>query len=334
MTLTTDDLRALPKAHLHLHLEGALRRETARELAERYGLPLLDTGPYADQAGFVAAYESARDLVRSLDDLARVAREIVEDAAATGVVWTELYHVPFSYTGRLGAAEGVVEAVLDGLDQGTRATGCGAGLILAHNRARPLADATATAAIARRHAGRGIVGFGLAGNEAAYPAALFREVFASLKDSGLLLVPHAGEGAGAESVRSAWRDLGADRISHGISAVADPALVRLLAEHRICLDVCPTSNVRLGAAPSLAEHPLPRLLAAGVPVSLGSDCPAFFGVDIIDEYRAAHRDMGLTARQLAGMARDSLRCSAAPDGIRAAALEALANWTAAHTARG
>jgi adenosine deaminase len=263
-----------------------------------------------------------------------VTREIIEDAAATGVAWTELYSVPYSYAGRLGPAESVVEAMLDGLHQGARATGSGAGLVLAHNRARSLDDAAATAAIARRYAGHGIVAFGLAGNEAAYPAALFREVFASLKDSGLLLVPHAGEGASASSVRSAWQDLGAHRISHGISAVEDPVLVRLLAKHRVCLDICPTSNVRLGAVPNLVQHPLPNLLAANVPVSLGSDCPVFFGVDIVDEYLAAHRDMRLSALQLAEIARDSLRYSAAPDEIRGAALDAVETWAAAHTTPG
>lgn len=316
----------LPKAQLHLHLEAALRLSTARELAARYGLPVPRRGPYAGQRGFVEDYESARDLVRSLDDLSRIAAELVQDAAEQGIVWTEVHCVPFHYGGRLGQEESIVAAVLDGLRASARTSGPAAGLILAHNRATHPDLAWKTLDLARGHIGAGVVGFGLVGNEADFPAAPYADVFAEAKALGLRSVPHAGEGAGPSSVRSAWRDLKADRICHGVRAVEDPELLRELAAARVCLDVCPTSNVMLQACPSLAEHQLPELVDAGVRVSLSSDSPLFFGVDVIDEYLSAHQVLGLTAAALATIARDSMQVSAAPPELVAAAEHEIAQW--------
>lgn len=303
---------ALPKAELHLHLEAAMRPGTARELAGRLGAPAPRHGPYAGQREFVGDYESARDLITSLDDLYRVAGEIVEDAAAQGIVWTELHCVPFNYGGRLGPAEGIVEAVLDGLRSGHGRTGSAAALILAHNRAAGPAQAWQVLDLARRYQCQGVVALGLAGDEAGYPPAPYAEVFAAARAAGLLAVPHAGEGAGPASVRAAWQELGAHRISHGMSAAADPGLLAELAAAQVCLDVCPTSNVMLRACPSIGEHPLPRLLEAGVAVSLGSDGPLFFGASLVDEYLTAARVFGLGAGELRAIAANSLRFSAAP----------------------
>jgi adenosine deaminase len=318
----------LPKAQLHLHLEAAMRPETARELAGRYGLPQPRQGPYAGLRGFVEDYESARDLLGNLDDLSRVASEIVEDAAAQGVVWTEVHCVPFNYDGRLGAPEAVVDAVLDGLDRGAAATGMGAGLILAHNRAAIPQLAWTTLGLARRgQSGHvGVVGFGLVGNEADYPPAPYADVFAAARATGLLAVPHAGEAAGPASIRSAWQDLGAHRINHGVRAVEDPRLVDELADARVCLDVCPTSNAMLQASPSLAEHQLPALVAAGVPVSLGSDGPLFFHADVVQEYLNAHDLFGIDVAGLAQIARDSLVFCAAPTSQVRPALAAIDTW--------
>lgn len=329
--LSRDQLISLPKAQLHLHLEAAMRPGTAVELAERYELPAPSRGPYAGLRGFVADYEAARDLIRSLEDLARVARELVHDAAAQGILWTEVHCVPYNYGGRLGPEQGIVEAVLDGLRRGTTETGSGAAVILAHNRATDPDIAWCTLQLARTHAGRGVVGYGLVGNEADYPPSPYAEVFASAKDAGLLCVPHAGEAAGPDSVRSAWHDLHADRISHGVRAVEDPDLLADLAAARLCLDVCPTSNAMLQASPSLADHQLPALLAADVPVSLGSDGPLFFGVDVIDEYLNAHNVLGIPAAGLADIAADSLRASAAPRDMLASAETRIKEWLASLT---
>lgn len=321
--MTGPDLVALPKAELHLHLEGAIRPATAAELGERYGLPVPGPRRYADLAEFVGAYESARDLVGSLDDLHRISRELVLDAAARGVVWTEVHVVPPTYAGRLGPDEAVLEAVLDGLATSATAATSAAGVILGVNRGLPLAAARRSLELAVTYADAGVVGLGLAGDEAGYPAELFADVFRAARDAGLRALPHGGEGAGAASVRGCVTALGASRVNHGVRAVEDPAVLELLVERGVTLDVCPSSNVALRVHPTYDEHPLPRLLAAGVAVTLNSDCPLFVGADINDEYRRAADRFGLTPADLSAIARTSLTASSCPADRRAPALAAL-----------
>ena len=185
-----------------------------------------------------------------------------------------------------------------------------------------------SARLAARWAGRGVVALGLVADERGNPVAGAAEAFAVARDAGLGMVPHAGELAGPAEVRSAV-ELGADRIQHGVRAVVDPAVVALLAERGVCLDVCPTSNVVLGVYPSAEEHPLPRLLAEGVRCSLGADDPLLFGTDVVDEYVLAHEKMGVSEDALAGVARASVECSFAPADVRERALDGIAAWAAA-----
>ncbi len=323
--MTEADLVALPKAELHLHLEGAIRPATARELADRYGRPMPRTGRFADLSEFVVAYEQARDLIGSLDDLRRVAAEILMTARENGVVWTEVHLIPTTYGGRLGADEAVVEAVLDGLSAGSD-DAAGAGPIIGVNRMLPLPAAERSLDLALAYRDRGVVGLGLAADEARFPASLFADVFDRAGVEGLPAVPHAGEGAGAESVRACVEQLGARRINHGVRAVEDPAVVDLLLERGVSLDVCPSSNVALQVAPSLAAHPLPALLAAGVPVSLNTDCPLFLDVTTVGEYALASSAFGLGPEQLAAIARTSLVTSSCPADRRDRALTALEGW--------
>ncbi|WP_232668405.1 adenosine deaminase [Pseudonocardia sp. TRM90224] len=315
----------LPKAELHLHFEGAIRAATAAELADRSGRQWSPTSTYPDLAAFVRTYESARDLVETLDDLRRIARELVEDAAAQGVVWSEVHLVPPTYGGRLGHDEAVLEAVLDGFAAGSGPASA-AGVIIGVNRGLPLEAAGRSLRLATAYADAGVVGLGLAGDEAGFPAALFTDVFARARDAGLRALPHAGEGAGPGSVRACVEELGAARINHGVRAIEDPGLVELLAERAICLDVCPSSNIALSVYSSMAEHPLPRLLAAGVPVSLGSDCPLFVGRTVVDEYRLAIEHFGLGPADVARIAHTSLTASSCPPDRRDTALAALSRW--------
>jgi adenosine deaminase len=319
------DLLALPKAELHLHLEGAIRAGTARELAERYGRPMPRTGRFADLSEFVVAYEQARDLIGSLDDLRRVAAELLTTARENGVVWTEVHLIPPTYAGRLGPDEAVVEAVLDGLAAGSD-DAAGAGLIIGVNRMLPVEAAERSLELALAYRDRGVVGLGLAADEARFPAWLFADVFRRAADAGLPTVPHAGEGAGADSVRACVELLGARRINHGVRAVEDPAVVDLLIDRGVSLDVCPTSNVALQVAPSLEAHPLPALLDAGVPVSLNTDCPLFLDTTTFDEYALASSAFGLGPDQLAAIARTSLETSSCPADRRDRALAALGEW--------
>lgn len=322
------DLVGLPKAELHLHLEGAIRPETAEELADRYGRPAPRTGRFAGLADFVVAYEQARDLIGSLDDLRRIAAEVLTTARENGVVWTEVHLIPPTYAGRLGPEEAVVEAVLDGFASAA-SPDAAAALIVGVNRMLPLAAAWRSLELALAYRDRGVVGLGLAADEARFPASLFTEVFRAAAAAGLPAVPHAGEAAGADSVRTCVERLGARRINHGIRAVEDPSLVELLADRGIGLDVCPTSNVALEVVPSLDDHPLPALLRAGVPLSLNTDCPLFVRTTTAGEYAEARRAFGLTVDDLATIAENSLRSSSCPTDRRKPALARIAAWRTA-----
>lgn len=317
----TLDLRALPKAELHVHLESTIGPATVTELAARHGKPVPAAGPFAGLTEFVVAYERARDLVGSLGDLHRLAVEFGARQRSDGVVWSEVHLVPTNYGGRLGDPDGLVEAVLDGLGSGAGAER--AGLVLGVNRASPVEEAELTVDLALRWAGRGVVALGLAGDEANHPAATFAQPFARAVLHGLPTVPHAGEGSGPASVRATVEKLAPSRICHGVRAVEDDALVGLLAEQEICLDLAPTSNVELGVVADLANHPLPRLMRAGVPVTLNSDIPLFVGHGLLGEYERCAEAWSLGDSEILAIARHSIRHSFCSAGVRADALREL-----------
>lgn len=316
----TRDLRDLPKAHLHLHLSGALRQGLLAEPP-----PPLD-GTFATFLQVMAAHGGA---IQTQEDLAQLVRQMAKEAAGEGVVWLEpsmslrsALAQQFGLRGR----EALLQVLLECAHQAEVETGVGIGLLLTANRTRPREDALELAQLAARYAGEGVVGFGLADDEARGPAEEFAEAFAIARAAGLISAPHAGELAGADSVRAALDCLGAQRVQHGVRAIEDPALVTRLADEQICLDVCPTSNVQLGVAPSIREHPLPALIAAGVSVSLNADCPAVFGCGALDEYELARRELGMDDAALASIAEASIRASGAPHDLRAKALRTIQMW--------
>jgi adenosine deaminase len=323
--VSAPDLVALPKAELHLHLEGSIRASTAAELADRRSLPMPPTGTFENLSEFVVAYERARDLIGSVDDLKRVATELVEDADRLGVVWSEVHLVPPSYAGRIGADEAVLEAVLDGFQAASTST-TSAAIILGINRGLGPVEAEESLRLALAYRDRGVVGLGLAGDEANHPAEEFADLFARARDAGLAALPHGGEGAGAQSVQACVEVLGARRVNHGVRAVEDPQVLRLLAQRQICLDICPTSNVALRVTPSLAKHPLPTLLEAGIPITLNSDCPLFCTTSAVEEYTRAARTFGLDPDRIAAIAETSLRVSSCPPERREAGLNRLRQW--------
>ena len=311
------DLAALPKAELHIHFEASLRPGTAREWSKRYKRPMPGEGPFSGLGDFVVAYEGARDLIGSLGDLRRCAAELVLDASAQGVVWSEVHLIPPTYAGRLGREEGIIEAVLDGFAQGSdqavaAARPSAAGLIIGVNRGLGSDPAERSLDLALRYSGHGVVGLGLAGDEANHPPSRFANLFRRAREGGLLSLPHGGEGARPENVRACVEELGANRICHGVRAVEDPEVVKLLVDHNVCLDVCPSSNVSLQVSPSLEQHQLMTLLDAGVRVSLGSDGSLFSGASANDEYVTAHTLMGLPPTTLAEIARTSIEASSCP----------------------
>jgi adenosine deaminase len=324
------DLVELPKAHLHLHLEGSARLGTITELAARNGAALEDAEllTFSTLAEMITCYKLAQAAVARPEDLERIAYELLLDEAAQGVRWCEPMVTPFGFAEQFGSADVAWEAVRRGFDRAAAETGIGWGAIVGHIRTHPVEKAATIATWAAERIGDGVVGFGLAGDEALVGPEPFARAFAIAAEAGLLLVPHAGETAGPESVRGALA-LGAHRLAHGVRAAEDPELLRELADRGITCDVCPTSNLKLSVVRSLEEHPLPALLDAGVPVSLGADDPLFFGSPVVEEYRVARDTFGLADHELAAIARTSTTASGAPAALQAELLAAIDGWLAA-----
>jgi adenosine deaminase len=309
-----------------------MRRSTLSDLARHYDArippPPTTFGSFAD---FATLYFAAVGLLRSLDDLARLVGEVVEDAASAGAVWIEpAVHLPDH--SRLGEPQTVLDTLLDAGHLAEEATGVGVGWLITADRTLAPTLAVAQAEIAVRNSGRGVVAFGLANDESASPPELFAEAFAMANHGGLIAAPHAGEHRGPEAVSSALDVLGADRIQHGVRAIEDDALVDRLAGQPVCLDVCPTSNVALSVVPDLAHHPLPMLLERGVACTINADDPLLFGVDLLHEYEVARDVLHLDTADLAQCARASIDHSAAPDALKSMSRDSIDAWPAtAHT---
>jgi adenosine deaminase len=333
----THDLVALPKAHLHLHLTGAMRHSTLLELARthRVSLPPALTQDWppqlstVDERGwfrFQRLYDIARSVLRTPDDLYRLVREIAEDEAAEGSRWLEMQADPSGYANQYGGVTAFTELLLDAAAVAAQATRVGIAVIVAANRTRHPMDARMLARLAAQFAGRGVVGFGLSNDERRGPAEEFQRAFGIAGRAGLLLVPHGGELLGAASVTATLDRLRPDRIGHGVRAVEDPEVVKRIASAGITLEVCPSSNVALGVAPDAASVPVRTLFEAGVPVALGADDPLLFGRRLVKQYEIARDVHGFTPRELADVARMSVLGSAAPDSVRTRLLAAIDAW--------
>ncbi|MBE1488773.1 adenosine deaminase [Plantactinospora soyae] len=317
------ELRPLPKTNLHLHLTGSMRASTLTELTDRYGLPLPDplpTGAVHGWSAFQSRYDLARAALRTADDLARVVAEAVADNAAEGGGWLEIQVDPTTYAVRLGGLEPVVEAVLAGAGGGRT------GVILAASWAGPPAQAERVARIAARYAGAGVVGFGLSNDERRGRITDFVPAVRTATDAGLLAVPHSGFYEAAWHVRDCVTLLGAHRVGHGLTAATDPPTLELLAARSVAMEVCPSSYPPFGVTADLASTPLRALLAAGVPVALGTDDPLLFGTGLLDQYLLARNVLGCTDEELATLARQSIDASAAPSEVRTAMLAGVSEW--------
>jgi adenosine deaminase len=313
------DLRALPKAELHIHMEGAMRVATVFELAERNGVPapsgLTEAGwRFTGPDDFIAQYIALCHLMTRLEDYRRLGEEVTEDLAANGVQYAEAVFTPSAHAARMGEDWfGPIEALLDGLAAGERATSTTVRLTPDVVRDAGIDAGRRTLEVARKFAGRGVVALNCAGSEVA-PIAPFAPLFAEAKDAGLGSVPHAGEWAGPENVWETLEHYAPDRIGHGVRAIDDPRLVETLAERRIPLEVSPLSNVATGVYRSLDAHPFLALRAAGVVVTLNSDDPPMFGGGwLTPVYEAAREAWGLTDHELAGIARTGVEVSFADE---------------------
>ena len=330
----------LPKAHLHLHLTGAMRHSTLVELAGRHGVRLpegLTSGwpprlHGTDERGwfrFQRLYDIARSVLRAPEDVYRLLREAAEDERADGSRWLEIQFEPSGYAGAFGGLTPAVELVLDAAAAAAASTGTGISVIIAANRTRHPLDARTLARLAAQYAGRGVTGFGLSNDERRGSAEEFARAFRIAARAGLLAVPHGGELAGPESVRACLDALVADRVGHGVRCVEDPALVQRIARAGTTLEVCPASNVALGVAARPGDVPLRRLLNAGVNIALGADDPLLFGGRLVTQYEIARHAHGCGDGELAELARMSVRGSAAPEQVRKDLLAGIDAWLAA-----
>ncbi|HEX3611578.1 MAG TPA: adenosine deaminase [Sporichthyaceae bacterium] len=333
------DLAALPKAHLHLHFTGSMRHSTLHDLARanRVRLPetLRDSRPLdleaTDERGwfrFQRLYDTARGVVQTESDVRRLLLEAAQDDAAEGSGWLELQVDPSTYARYLGGLTPTVELILDAAADAAGATGIGVGIVIAANRTRHPMDARTLARLAARYADAGVVGFGLSNDERRGRARDFERAFDIARNAGLAAVPHGGELGGPAEVRDCLRSLRAHRIGHGVRSVEDPALVEELANARVALEVCPSSNVAMGVAADERAVPLTKLREAGVPIALGADDPLLFGARLVEQYRIAREAHGCTDSDLAGLARDSVEASLAPEDVKARLRAGITAWLA------
>jgi aminodeoxyfutalosine deaminase len=278
-----------PKIELHVHLEGTVRAATLRELAKRNDYPLPkgveDVHQFRDFRHFIEVFELRMGAIQRYDDFRRIVVEYAEEAASHGAVYAEAIFSPGLWRG-LDQDE-VFAGYCDGAQEARELNGVEVRLTPDLPGVYTAEEAERVATVAVKYRDRGVVGLGLVGaadDDAMRP---FTRAFAVARQGGLGVAPHAGEVAGARSVWAALDIAQADRIRHGIRAGEDPSLLRELAGRGTVLDVCPVSNLRTGTVRSLEEHPLPRLVAAGVRCSISTDDPAMFDTDLTREYKVA-----------------------------------------------
>jgi aminodeoxyfutalosine deaminase len=307
-----------PKIELHVHLEATVRPETLLEIARRnrYALPaetvegIRELYRYRDFDHFIEVWVLTTNALRTADDFRRVVVDYAEEVARHGAVYIEGIFSPIERTWRGVGWDEIFSGYCDGAQEAREVHGVEVRLTPDITRGAEPADGVELVGYAARYRERGIVGVGLGGEEALYPPERFVEAFRLVREEGLGSVPHAGEVVGPPSIWGAMDALGADRIRHGIRAVEEPALLRELAERQIALDVTPLSNLRTGVVKSLDEHPLPELVAAGIPCTVSTDDPEMFDTDLTREYEAVTA-LGLHPRAFYDAAVEAALCDEA-----------------------
>ncbi|WP_372887893.1 adenosine deaminase [Shimia sp.] len=281
----------LPKIELHLHHEGAAPPDLIRQLAHEKRVDLsrvFDQGggyAFKDFAHFLQVYEAATSVLQTPEDYARLTRALLEQSAANGVVYCESFLSPdFCGGGDVAAWKEYLAAIREAAERAEADLGIILRGIVTPVRHFGPDRAKRSALCAAETAGDWIVGLGMGGDETMGRQGDFAYAFDMAREAGLRRTTHAGEFAGPASVRAAIRDLGVERIGHGVRAIEDPDLVRELADRRITLEVCPGSNLALGLYPEMARHPIARLRDAGVPVTVSTDDPPFFHTTMRREY--------------------------------------------------
>jgi adenosine deaminase len=327
-------VRRLPKAELHVHLDGSVRPATLAALAAERGVALPVTAEAlgdwmrVDDArrleDYLARFEVTLAVMQDAPALERITRELVEDAAGDGTRYVEIRFCPALNTRGGLSLDEVMAAVWRGAQQGEAATGTVARLIVCLLKSIPVPHPMAMAELAVACRGAGVVAFDAAGPEAGHPAAQFAEAFAHARRHDLWVTYHAGEGDGASSIRAALAHCHPDRIGHGTRLREDPALEAYVVDHGIPLEVCPTSNVQTRVAASFAEHPLARHLALGGVVTINTDNRLMSGVSLVDEYLRCAEHLGFDFATLGALALNGFDAAFLPLAQRTALREAAA----------
>ncbi len=331
----------MPKAEVHLHLDGSVLPETALELAGSRGVDapatiegmraaLIAPANGASQAELLRAFDLPIALMQDEDALERIARELVVEKAAEGVRYVEIRWGPLLHTRHGLPLQAGIAAVALGAAAGAAATGCVVRLIATALRSHDPADNARLAEVAARCGVQGLTGFDLAGPEEAFPDPLVHQrAFDIAREAGLHITLHSGEWGGAAQVRRAL-GVAPDRIAHGPGAVDDPALCAELIARGITLDLCPTSNVQAGIVRSRAAHPLAVLHRRGVPVTLSTDDRTVSDITLTDEFAFAMTDIGLRPGELWAINRFALDVAFATDADLAPVRAEFDAWAAAH----
>ncbi|HEV2102313.1 MAG TPA: adenosine deaminase [Candidatus Acidoferrum sp.] len=311
-------IASLSKAELHLHLEGSIRPAIASALAARHGVKLAEEEvrrryAYTNFAGFLDAFKWVTSFVRGPEDFALIAADLAEQLIEQKVVYAEVtlsVGVMFLRQQQPEANFAAIMAATEPFEK----RGLRLNWIFDAVRQFGAEAAMRVVQAARRCASRRIVAFGIGGDELSLPAGEFRGVYERAEEYGFHRLMHAGEIGGPEKIREAIEILGVERIGHGIAAIRDPALMEMLAERKIPLEICPASNLRTGAlgvqigkdAATMEKHPLAELVRRGVAVTLSTDDPAMFHTSLGEEYRHAHA-IGLTEEEMAGVVENGFR---------------------------
>ena len=341
-------IKELPKAELHIHLEGSIQPETLLLLAERHQcldeLPGTDVDKlrswfsFRDFHHFLQVYFFIQGLLRTQEDLAFVSYECGKDMASQSIRYREVTFTPFLHVYQDKGLS--IEAMLEGLEEGCSNARRDFGVEMRwvfdiprnmgfdeQGNYRPeAANETLNYALAGRK--MGVIGLGLGGSEVNAPPEPFSSAFDRAKSEGLLSLPHAGEVAGPESVWGAISHLRADRIGHGVRAIEDPELLTHLAEKQIPLEVNPTSNVCLGIYASMSEHPFPQLDELGLLVTVNSDDPPLFNCSLTTEYEVLARHFHYGRDQLIRIARNAFASSGAEENLKNKLLRDFDDWCA------
>jgi adenosine deaminase len=332
-------IRGVPKAELHLHIEGTLEPEMAFELARKHHMPMAHSSVealrqaycFTSLQSFLDVYYQGASVLRDEGDFHALTSAYLRRAHADGVVHAEIFFDPQTHTARGVPFEAIIGGIHSALAEGERTLGITHRLILCFLRHLSAEDAMKTLEQALPHTGV-ITAVGLDSSEAGHPPGKFVAVFARARTEGLLTVAHAGEEGPPEYVSDALDLLQVKRVDHGVRSEEDPALLARLLRDRVPLTVCPLSNVRLRVFDRMEDHNLKRLLERGLCVTVNSDDPAYFGGYVAENYLAAYRALDLSRADIVQLASNSFEASFLPQAEKAAWLRKTRHFDADSTA--